>query len=147
LLSAASVIEEVNSHYIPVRVNVSIDGYPSEIAALHRVPRDYLWKECNLAALAAVDVFSPGGTYTLGTTGNTVLDSRTAEMSFGDSPDKMLSFLAKCAARQTSLSTLLKDQTKSYPAKTKELRELEQEALQPVYQAVQAPQPGGARRR
>ena len=133
MLSAPQVIEEVNSRFIPVRVNLSTDGYPSNIPALKRFPRDYLCYECNLKALAAVDVFSPGGAHLLGTTGNTVLDGKTtAEFSFGDGPGSLLAFLEKCQARQQAVTAVLQDADKDAKTKAKELAELERETLRPI---------------
>jgi hypothetical protein len=115
LLSAPKVIEEVNSCFIPALVNVSTDGYPGNLVGMKRVP-DYVTNGRDRRALAAVEVFSPGGAHLLGTTRNTVLD-KTAELSMHAPPEKLLAFMRKCLKRQQAVPLAQEDGGKGPPKK------------------------------
>jgi hypothetical protein len=132
LLSAPKVIEEVNSRFIPALVNVTTEGYPSDVPALKRVGA-HLSQERNPMALAAVNVFSPGGSYLLGSTGNTVRGPTTEFNCLTDRrPELLLAFLDKCLGRQQAVTSIQQDADKDPPTKAKALVEFEQKSLRPI---------------
>lgn len=127
------MVQYINEHFVPIEVNLSKTGFPSELPGLKPWMNAYQKDWRFQMAFATTVVLSEDGRWPLGTSGSGYRNEFATAANYH--PDQFLSFLKEARQRATRIASVQNDPNLNGWQRAIQMQGIRKEILQQLHKA------------